>query len=162
MHRLILAFVVRIWHKGLTIWLYGGREGLGFYLKKYFGSWYARKKIKWFKRGTKDNIKNSEKKIFWTHMMEMIPFYLIFPNVVGFWGGMLKLDNQSMRICNFPVETPATTIQTPFSMYILSETRNCVYIYFCANTIIYSATRHHSNISLASTNKIWGILKGDI
>ena len=24
---------------------------------------------------------------------------------------MLKLDNQSMRICNFPVETPARTIQ---------------------------------------------------
>ena len=24
---------------------------------------------------------------------------------------MLKLDNQSMRICNFPVETPAKTIQ---------------------------------------------------
>ena len=27
-------------------------------------------------------------KIFWTHMMEMIPFYLIFPNVVGFLGGV--------------------------------------------------------------------------
>ena len=24
---------------------------------------------------------------------------------------MLKLDNQSMRICNFPMETPARTIQ---------------------------------------------------
>ena len=28
-----------------------------------------------------------EKKIFWTHIMEMIPFYLIFPNVVGGGGG---------------------------------------------------------------------------
>ena len=71
-------------------------------------------------------------------MMEMIPFYLIFPNVVGFFGG----------------EGGGFAPQTPFSIYILSETRNCVYIFFCANTIIYSATRHHSNISLASTNKI--------
>ena len=70
-------------------------------------------------------------------MMEMIPFYLIFPNVVGFLG-------------------------TPFSTYILSETRNYVYLIFCANTVISSATRHHSNISLASTNNIFGILKADI
>ena len=42
----------------------------------------------------------------------------------------------------------------PFSTYILSETRNYVYIIFCVNTIISSATRHHSNISLASTNNI--------
>ena len=52
--------------------------------------------------------------------------------------------------------------QTPFSTYILSETRNYVYIFFCANTIISSATRHRSNFSLASTNNIWGILKADI
>ena len=52
--------------------------------------------------------------------------------------------------------------QTPFSIYILSETINYVYIIFCANTIISSATRHHSNISLASANNIWGILKTDI
>ena len=55
--------------------------------------------------------------------------YLIFPNVVGFQ-------------------------MTPFSTYILSETRNYVYMIFCANTIISSATRHDSNISLASTNNI--------
>ena len=46
----------------------------------------------------------------------------------------------------------------PFSTYILSDTRNYVYIIFCANTIISSAT----NISLASTNNICGILKADI
>ena len=44
--------------------------------------------------------------------------------------------------------------KTPFSTYILSETKNYVYIIFRANTIISSATRHHSNISLASTNNI--------
>ena len=77
-------------------------------------------------------------------MMEMIPFYLMFPNVVGFLGG------------------GGGRTQTPFSTYILSETRNYVYIIFCANRIISSATRHHSNISLASTNNIWGILKADI
>ena len=44
--------------------------------------------------------------------------------------------------------------QTPFSTYLLSETRNYVYIIFCANTIISSATRHHSNISLASNNNM--------
>ena len=60
-------------------------------------------------------------------MMEMIPFYLIFPNVVGFLGAI------------------------PFSTYILSETRNYVYIIFCAMAIISSATRNHSNISLATT-----------
>ena len=79
-------------------------------------------------------------------MMEMILFYLIFPNVFGFWregGGGFAL-------------------QTPFSTYILSETRKYANIIFCANTIISSATRHHSNISLASTNNIWGILKADI
>ena len=67
-------------------------------------------------------------------MMEMIPFYLLFTNVAG-----------------FP--------QTPFSTYILSETINYVglYIIFRANRIISSATRHHSYISLASTNNIWGI-----
>ena len=79
-------------------------------------------------------------------MMEMIPFYLIFPNVIGFWGG----------------GGGASPRQTPFSTYILSETRNYVYIIFCANAIISSATRHHLNISLASTNNIWGILKADI
>ena len=52
--------------------------------------------------------------------------------------------------------------QAPFSTYILSETRNYVYIIFCANTIISSATKHHSNISLASIYNIWGILKADI
>ena len=64
-------------------------------------------------------------------MMEMIPFYLIFPNVVG-----------------FP--------QTPFSTYILSETINYVglHIIFRANRIISSEIRHHSYISLASTNNI--------
>ena len=66
-------------------------------------------------------------------MMEMNPFYLIFPNVVGFWGG------------GGPGEGKVST-------YILSETKNYVYIIFCANTIISSTTRHHSNISLASTN----------
>ena len=40
------------------------------------------------------------------------------------------------------------------STYILSENRNYVYIMFCSNTIISSATRHHSNISLASSNNI--------
>ena len=49
--------------------------------------------------------------------MEMIPFYLIFPNVV--LGGGAGFAPQS-----------------PFSTYILSETRNYVYIIFCANTII--------------------------
>ena len=78
-------------------------------------------------------------------MMEMIPFNLIFPNVVGFWGG-----------------GGGFALQTPFSTYILSETRNYVFIIFSANTIISSATRHHSNISLASTNNIRGILKADI
>ena len=71
-------------------------------------------------------------------MMEMIPFYLIVPNVVGF------------------------APRTPFSTYVLSETRNYVDIIVCANTIISSATRPNSNISLASTNNIWGILKADI
>ena len=52
--------------------------------------------------------------------------------------------------------------QSPFSTYILSETRNYVYIIFCANTIVSSATRHHSNISLANTNNILDILKADI
>ena len=52
--------------------------------------------------------------------------------------------------------------QSPFSTYILSATRNYVYIIFCANTIVSSATRHHSNIFLASTNNILGILKADI
>ena len=52
--------------------------------------------------------------------------------------------------------------QTLISIYILSETRNYVYIIFYANTIISSATRHHSNISLASTNNTCGILKADI
>ena len=28
----------------------------------------------------------NKKKLLWTHMMEMIPFHLIFPNVVGFYG----------------------------------------------------------------------------
>ena len=80
-------------------------------------------------------------------MMEMIPFYLIFPNVVGFWWGFAP---------------PPPPPRPPFSTYVLSETRNYVDIIFCANTIISSATRHHSNISLASTNNIWGILKADI
>ena len=53
-------------------------------------------------------------------MMEMIPFYLIFPNAVGFWEG------------------GGLSPQAPFSTYILSETRNYVYIFFCANTIISS------------------------
>ena len=75
-------------------------------------------------------------------MMEMIQFYLIFPNVVGFWGAFAP--------------------QSPFFIYILSATRNYVYIIFCANTIVSSAKRHHSNISLASTNNILGILKADI
>ena len=75
-------------------------------------------------------------------MMEMIPFYLIFLNVVGFWG--------------------AGPPEPLFHIYILSATRNYVYIIFCANTIVSSATRHHSNISLASTNNILGILKADI
>ena len=44
--------------------------------------------------------------------------------------------------------------QTLFSTYILSETRNYVYTIFCANTIISSATRQHSNISLARTKNI--------
>ena len=74
-------------------------------------------------------------------MMEMIPFYLIFPNVVGFWGVAAG-------------GAGGLHPKTPFSTYILSETRNYVYIIFCANTIISSATRHHSNISLASTNNI--------
>ena len=44
------------------------------------------------KNGSRGVLKNNMaskivKKIFWTHMMEMIPFYLIFPNVVGFWVG---------------------------------------------------------------------------
>ena len=48
------------------------------------------KKIKWHKRGTKNNMASKivKKKKFWTHMMEMIPFYLLFPNVVGFWVGV--------------------------------------------------------------------------
>ena len=46
---------------------------------------------------------------------------------------------------------------TPFSTYILSETINYVYIIFHANRILSSATSHHSYISLASTNNIWGI-----
>ena len=78
--------------------------------------------------------------------MEMIPFYLIFPNVVGFLGGGGEVFDP----------------QSPFSTYILSATRNYVYIIFCANTIVSSATRHHSNIFLASTNNILGILKADI
>ena len=45
----------------------------------------------------------------------------------------------------------------PFSTYILSETINYVYIIFLANSIISSASRHHSYISLASTNNILGI-----
>ena len=79
-------------------------------------------------------------------MMEMIPFFLYFQISLasGGRGGGLR------------------PLQTPFSTYILSETRNYVYIIFCANTIISSATRHHSNISLASTNNIRGILKADI
>ena len=47
--------------------------------------------------------------------------------------------------------------QTPFSTYVLSETINYVYIISRANRVISSATRHHSYISLASTNNIWGI-----
>ena len=54
------------------------------------------------------------------------------------------------------------TPQSPLSTYIFSATRNYVYIIFCANTIVSSATRHHSNIFLASTNNILGILKADI
>ena len=80
-------------------------------------------------------------------MMEMIPFYLIFRNVVGFWGGG-----------GAEVFAP----QRPFSTDTLSATGNYVYIIFCANTIVSSATRHHSNIFLASTNNILGILKADI
>ena len=75
-------------------------------------------------------------------MMEMIPFYLIFPNVVGFWGGEV-----------FAPPLP----RVPFSTYILSATRNYVYIIFCAKPIVSSATRHHSNIFLASTNNILDI-----
>ena len=74
-------------------------------------------------------------------MMEMIPFYLIFPNVVGFWGGGGG-------------GKPPPRPPFPYIYFLKPE---IVYIYF-----IYSATRHHSNISLASTNKIWGILKADI
>ena len=56
-------------------------------------------------------------------MMEMIPFYLIFPNVVGFCGA---------------------SSPDPSSTYILSETMNYVYMIFPAKKIISSATRHHS------------------
>ena len=78
-------------------------------------------------------------------MMEMIPFYSIFPNVVGFWvggGGDLR---------------PPEPL---FHIYIFCNQK--LYIIFCANTIVSSATRHHSNIFLASTNNILGILKADI
>ena len=100
----------------------------------------CKKKIKWLRRGSQKNNMSSKivkKKIFWTHMMEMIPFYLIFSNVIGVWG------------CEAP--------QTPLSTYILSETIHYVYTIFRANRIISAAARHLSYISLASTNNIWGI-----
>ena len=80
-------------------------------------------------------------------MMEMITFYLIFPNVVGFRGGGVG--------CGLRSTDPLFHIYTFWN-------QNYVYIIFCANTIISSATRHNLNISLASTNNIWGILKADI
>ena len=69
-------------------------------------------------------------------MLEMIPFYLIFPNVAGFCGASTYM----------------------LSTYILSETIDCVHIIFRAgypeNRIISSATRHISYISLASTGHL--------
>ena len=49
-----------------------------------------------------------------------------------------------------------------FHIYTFWNQKLCIYnLIFCANTIISSATRHHSNISLASTNNFWGILKAE-
>ena len=117
--------------------------GLGLYPKNVFVL-DLQEKNKWLKRGTKNKMASKiVKKIFWTHMMEMIPFYVIFPNVVGF---CVCVGGGGGRWGFAP--------QTPFSTYILSETRNYVYIIFCDTTIIFSAIRHHSNISLVSTNNI--------
>ena len=106
-------------------------------------------KIKWLKRGTKNNMASK----------------IVKKNILDPYNG----NDDSIL---FDISTYSWLLvgggrggfahQTPFSTYILSETRNYVYIIFCANTIISSATRHHSNISLASTNNIWGILKADI
>ena len=76
-------------------------------------------------------------------MIEMIPFYLIFPKCRWLLGAL-------------PLSRPPT----PISIYVLSETINYVYIIFSANKIISSATRHQSYISL--NDNIWGILKDDI
>ena len=109
---------------------------MGFNFKKNILVLDMQEKNKMAQEGfTKNNMSSKivKKKIFWTHMMEMIPFYLIFSNV-GVWG------------CEAP--------QTPLSTYILSETIHYVYTIFRANRIISAATRHHSYISLASTNNI--------
>ena len=108
----------------------GGGMGAGFLSKKIFWFLICKKKIKWLKRSTKNNTASKivKKYIFWTHMMEMILFDISKCRWLLGGGGV--------------------------STYILSENRNYVYIIFCSNTIISSATRHHSNISLASSNNI--------
>ena len=61
-------------------------RGAGFLSKKVFWFLICKKKNKMaheFMSGIKKIIwpTNREKKLFWTHMMEMILFHLIFPNV---------------------------------------------------------------------------------
>ena len=103
----------------------------GFLSKKIFWFLICKKKIKWLKRGTTKyyGLKNSEKK---KEKKKILNPY----------------DG------NYSILFDISKCLWLISTYILSETRNYVYIIFCANTIISSATRHHSNIFLASTNNI--------
>ena len=147
MRWLIYAFVVRIWHKGLIIWLSWGGGGAWFLSKKIFWFLICKNKINWLKRGTKNNMASK----------------IVKNNILDPYDGndSILFDISKCRwlvcVCGGGGGARGLRPQTPFSTYILSETRNYVYIIFCANTIISSATRHHSNISLVSTNNIWGI-----